>query len=147
MARPRVNEIARELGLTSKEVLTHLEEIGHPVKSHSSAVDEDIAARLRTDMGGASAAEPEVQTPAPAAAEPEPREAVAVVPEPQGVPEPQVVPEPKKVVAVEPERPKDIVPPQEASPQAARPWPSIAASPCRTSPPPWGAPRPRCSAS
>ena len=110
MARPRVNEIARELGLTSKEVLTHLEEIGHPVKSHSSAVDEDIAARLRADMGGASAAEPEVQTPAPAAAEPAPREALAVVPEP------------KKVVAVEPERPKDIAPP----PQEAPPGPEAA---------------------
>jgi len=105
-----VNEIARELGLTSKEVLTHLEEIGHPVKSHSSAVDEDIAARLRADMGGASAAEPEVQTPAPAAAEPAPREALAVVPEP------------KKVVAVEPERPKDIAPP----PQEAPPGPEAA---------------------
>ena len=103
MARPRVNEIARELGLTSKEVLRHLEEIGHPVKSHSSAVDEDIAARLRADMGGASVAAPEVQTPAPAVAEPAPREAVAVEPEPQVAPEPQVVPEPKKVVAVEPE--------------------------------------------
>ena len=63
MARPRVNEIARELGLSSKEVLTHLEEIGHPVKSHSSAVDEDIATPLRTEMGGASAAEPEARRP------------------------------------------------------------------------------------
>ena len=101
MARPRVNEIARELGLSSKEVLTHLEEIGHPVKSHSSAVDEDIATRLRTEMGGAAAAEPEARLPA-AGAEPEPapREAVAVEPEPQ------------EVVAVVPEPPEDIAPPQ-----------------------------------
>ena len=113
MARPRVNEIARELGLTSKEVLTHLEEIGHPVKSHSSAVDEDIAARLRADMGGASAAEPEVQTPAPAAAEPAPREALAVVPEP------------KKVVAVEPERPKDIAPPPQEAPPGSEAAPAV----------------------
>ncbi|CAN5586950.1 hypothetical protein BH18ACT16_BH18ACT16_09880 [soil metagenome] len=102
MARPRVNEIARELGLSSKEVLAHLEEIGHPVKSHSSAVDEDIASRLRTEMGRATAAEPEARTPA-AVAEPEPapREAVVVEPEPQ------------EVVAVVTEPPEDIVPPQE----------------------------------
>jgi len=94
-------------------VLTHLEEIGHPVKSHSSAVDEDIAARLRADMGGASAAEPEVQTPAPAAAEPAPREALAVVPEP------------KKVVAVEPERPKDIAPPPQEAPPGSEAAPAV----------------------
>jgi len=103
-----VNEIARELGLSSKEVLAHLEEIGHPVKSHSSAVDEDIATRLRTEMGRGSAAEAEARTPA-AVAEPEPapREAVAVEPEPQ------------EVVAVVPEPPEDIVPPQEALPEPA----------------------------
>src|SRR5680860_186306 len=117
MARPRVNEIARELGLTSKEVLRHLEEIGHPVKSHSSAVDEDIAVRLRADMGGASAAAPEVQTPAVAEPEPAPREAIAIEPEPEFAPEPQVVPEPKKVVAVEPEPQPDITPSKEALPE------------------------------
>ena len=95
MARPRVNEIARELGVSSKEVLRHLEEIGQPVKSHSSAVDEDVAARLRTDLGGVSAPEPEPQIPARTVAEPDstPREAVSVEAEPQ--------PEPHEVVAVE----------------------------------------------
>src|SRR5680860_1583703 len=90
MARPRVNEIARELGLTSKEVLRHLEEIGHPVKSHSSAVDEDIAVRLRADMGGASAAAPEVQT--PAVAEP--------APQPDITPSKEALPEPSETSAV-----------------------------------------------
>ena len=95
MARPRVNEIARELGVSSKEVLRHLEEIGQPVKSHSSAVDEDVAARLRTDLGGVSAPEPEPQIPARTVAEPDstPREAVSVEAETQ--------PEPHEVVAVE----------------------------------------------
>jgi len=90
-----VNEIARELGVSSKEVLRHLEEIGQPVKSHSSAVDEDVAARLRTDLGGVSAPEPEPQIPARTVAEPDstPREAVSVEAEPQ--------PEPHEVVAVE----------------------------------------------
>ena len=95
MARPRVNEKARELGVSSKEVLRHLEEIGQPVKSHSSAVDEDVAARLRTDLGGVSAPEPEPQIPARTVAEPDstPREAVSVEAETQ--------PEPHEVVAVE----------------------------------------------
>jgi len=90
-----VNEIARELGVSSKEVLRHLEEIGQPVKSHSSAVDEDVAARLRTDLGGVSAPEPEPQIPARTVAEPDstPREAVSVEAETQ--------PEPHEVVAVE----------------------------------------------
>jgi translation initiation factor IF-2 len=104
MARPRVNEIARELGVSSKEVLQHLEEIGHPVKSHSSAVDDDIAGRLRTDMGGGSAAESE----APAeAVEPElsPRQEVSVELEPQ------------EVVAVEPEPQTEVTPPKEALPE------------------------------
>ena len=40
MAKPRVHEVAKELGLTSKDVLAHLEKIGEPVKSHSSTIDE-----------------------------------------------------------------------------------------------------------
>ena len=35
MAKQRVHEVAKELGLTSKQVLAHLEAIGSPVKSHS----------------------------------------------------------------------------------------------------------------
>ncbi|MGH2816951.1 MAG: translation initiation factor IF-2 [Actinomycetota bacterium] len=50
MARPRVHEVAKELGLTSKEVLAHLEKIGEPVKSHSSAIDEELAQRVRSDL-------------------------------------------------------------------------------------------------
>jgi translation initiation factor IF-2 len=83
MARQRVNEVARELGLSSKEVLRHLEEIGHPVKSHSSALDEDVAARVRADLG--------------AAGEP-------AVPEPEAIVEPVVEPEPEAVVEPEAEQ-------------------------------------------
>jgi translation initiation factor IF-2 len=51
MANPRVHEVAKQLGLTSKEVLAHLAEIGQPVKSHSSTIDEALAERVRTDLG------------------------------------------------------------------------------------------------
>ena len=59
MAKPRVHEVAKELGLTSKEVLAHLDEIGTPVKSHASTIDEALAQRLRTELGdGAATATP-----------------------------------------------------------------------------------------
>jgi translation initiation factor IF-2 len=51
MAKPRVHEVAKELGLTSKEVLAHLEQIGQPVKSHASTIDEALAERVRTELG------------------------------------------------------------------------------------------------
>jgi translation initiation factor IF-2 len=53
MAKPRVHEVAKELGLTSKEVLAHLEKIGQPVKSHSSSIEESLADRVRSDLGDA----------------------------------------------------------------------------------------------
>jgi translation initiation factor IF-2 len=63
MARPRVHEVAKELGLTSKEVLAHLESIGAPAKSHSSAIDESVADRVRADL--ANGAGPQTQAAAP----------------------------------------------------------------------------------
>jgi translation initiation factor IF-2 len=55
MAKPRVHEVAKELGLTSKEVLAHLEKIGEPAKSHASSVDEAVAERVRAELGNGSA--------------------------------------------------------------------------------------------
>jgi translation initiation factor IF-2 len=104
MAKPRVHEVAKELGLSSKEVLAHLEQIGRPAKSHSSSIDEELAARVRTELGnGAAPAEavpetpPAVEAPPPAAAEPEP----VATPEPVAAPEPVAEPEPEP----EPEEP------------------------------------------
>jgi translation initiation factor IF-2 len=73
MANPRVHEVAKELGLTSKEVLAHLEKIGEAVKSHASTVTEDVAARLRSELGGNGAKAPAAAAkagPAPAKAAP-----------------------------------------------------------------------------
>ncbi|MFP5298342.1 MAG: translation initiation factor IF-2 [Actinomycetota bacterium] len=56
MANVRVHEIAKELGLTSKEVLAHLEKIGQPAKSHSSSIDEELATRVRSELSGKDAA-------------------------------------------------------------------------------------------
>jgi translation initiation factor IF-2 len=71
MAKPRVHEVAKELGLTSKEVLAHLEQIGEPVKSHASTIDEALADRVRTELGN-GAKDAAAAPPAEAAADPLP---------------------------------------------------------------------------
>jgi translation initiation factor IF-2 len=103
MAKPRVHEVAKELGLTSKQVLAHLEAIGNPVKSHSSTIDEALADRVRTELGNGAPADPvEVSAPAePTAAPPEvaapAHEAAA-----QAGPEPvTTAPEPEPIVEEE----------------------------------------------
>jgi signal peptidase I len=50
-AMPKVQELARELGMTSQELLRHLERMGRPVAGHTSLVDEDVARRLRSEVG------------------------------------------------------------------------------------------------
>ena len=55
---PRVHELAKELGVSSQEVLARLERMGEPAKTHSSTIGESVAARLRTDSGASLAAAP-----------------------------------------------------------------------------------------
>ena len=50
----RVHELAKELGVTSKELLETLEQMGVSGKSASSSVPEDIVPRLRASGGGNS---------------------------------------------------------------------------------------------
>ncbi|HEU5129863.1 MAG TPA: translation initiation factor IF-2 [Glycomyces sp.] len=57
--KPRVHELAKELGTTSKEVLAKLSDMGEFVKSASSTVEAPVARRLRqqyADGKGAPAA-------------------------------------------------------------------------------------------
>lgn len=49
----RVHELATELGLSAKQVLTELNELGEFVKSASSTVDAKVADRLRRKFAGA----------------------------------------------------------------------------------------------
>jgi translation initiation factor IF-2 len=62
MAKPRVHEVAKDLGLSSKEVLAHLKKIGQEVKSHASTIDEDLAARVKAELGNGTAAAPKKTT-------------------------------------------------------------------------------------
>ncbi|WP_099777039.1 translation initiation factor IF-2 [Streptococcus suis] len=51
MSKKRLNEIARELGVSSKEVVAKAQELGFEVKSHASSVDEASAKRLAESFG------------------------------------------------------------------------------------------------
>jgi translation initiation factor IF-2 len=59
--KARVHELAKELGVTSKEVLARLSEQGEFVKSASSTVEAPVARRLRESFGGAKAAAEKVK--------------------------------------------------------------------------------------
>ncbi|MBI2699275.1 translation initiation factor IF-2 [Mycobacterium gordonae] len=54
--KARVHELAKELGVTSKEVLARLTEQGEFVKSASSTVEAPVARRLRESFGGSKPA-------------------------------------------------------------------------------------------
>ncbi len=133
MAKPRVHEVAKELGLSSKEVLAHLEKIGEPAKSHASSIDESVAKRIRSDLGnGATPPAPEAtkqtppapREPAPVKAQPSaPKQAAPKQAEPSSKP-----PAPKPAAAPGPSHPDParVAPPApaaetEAAPEAAAP--------------------------
>ncbi|MCV7172400.1 translation initiation factor IF-2 N-terminal domain-containing protein, partial [Mycobacterium manitobense] len=53
--KARVHELAKELGVTSKELLAKLKDQGEFVKSASSTVEAPVARRLRESFGAKSA--------------------------------------------------------------------------------------------
>ncbi|WP_176749503.1 translation initiation factor IF-2 N-terminal domain-containing protein, partial [Mycolicibacterium grossiae] len=56
--KARVHELAKELGVTSKQVLARLSEQGEFVKSASSTVEAPVARRLRESFGAGKSAKP-----------------------------------------------------------------------------------------
>lgn len=66
--KPRVHELAKQLDVTSKEVLAWLNEHGEFVKSASSTVEAPVARRLKEAFGSAKGGAPEA--PRPTAAKP-----------------------------------------------------------------------------
>ncbi|MFJ3382750.1 MULTISPECIES: translation initiation factor IF-2 [unclassified Curtobacterium] len=71
MAKPRVHEIASELGVDSKTALEKLKELGEFVKGPSSSVEPPVARKLRAALqaeGASASAKPAAAAPAPAAA-------------------------------------------------------------------------------
>src|SRR6184192_864419 len=85
--KARVHELAKELGVTSKDVLAELDELGEFVKSASSTVEAPVARRLREAFPAAPAKKaPAKKAPAKKAPAPAPAEAAApVAPPPPAV--------------------------------------------------------------
>lgn len=55
MAKMRVYELARDLGVDSKQVLDYLNSLGHDVKNHMSVLDSESIARVKGKFGAAQA--------------------------------------------------------------------------------------------
>ncbi len=56
MAKVRIYDLAKELGMKSKELTGRLIEWGYPVVNHSSSIEEDMAADIRKRIAGAAVA-------------------------------------------------------------------------------------------
>ncbi|MGE2844208.1 translation initiation factor IF-2 [Rhodococcus sp. 2.95] len=133
--KARVHELAKELGVTSKELLATLKEQGEFVKSASSTVEAPVARRLRESFPSAGGAETKSET---GAAAPAARPAAK-----PGAPSPSAAkpgaPRPgPKPAAPAPAAPAAPAPAAPAAPAAAAP-----AAPSAPVPPPtFNAPKP-----
>lgn len=65
MSKKRLYEIAKELGKESKEVVARAKELGLDVKSHSSSVEEAVAAKIAASFKPAAAPKVEAKPVAP----------------------------------------------------------------------------------
>ncbi|BAG29951.1 translation initiation factor IF-2 [Kocuria rhizophila] len=157
MAKPRVHELAKELGITSKEAISKLQELGEFVRGASSTVEPPVAKKLRTAFpaGGdsAPAAKPAAKAPAqgvkkPAAAGPKPGAKAPAKPAASGNAaraEKPAASEAPKAAAASSEAPKSAAPQQGTAPAAASES-SAPGTPASSAPRPGGAtPGPRKS--
>jgi translation initiation factor IF-2 len=111
----RIHELAKELGVSSKELLETLEKMGVAGKSASSSVPEDLVPRLRASGG-------KVTKPA------KPRQVM----EPPPKPRPKAKPKPKAAAAiasVEEAPPADAAAAPAATPAAPAPAPAAVPAP------------------
>ena len=88
MAKVRVYELAKELGVESKVVLAKLSEMGEFVRSASSTVEAPVVRRLREAMPAAPAAPAAAKPAKKAAAKPAAKQAAAEVVAPPAIVEP-----------------------------------------------------------
>ena len=137
--KARVHELAKELGVTSKEVLARLSEQGEFVKSASSTVEAPVARRLRESFGGAKSAADKVKAEGNGAPAKAPAKAAAKAPAKAQAPKPAepVGEAPAPVAAEAPPAPAAAAP---AAPAAAPSQPAPTPGP-RPGPAP-GGPKP-----
>ncbi len=128
--KARVHELAKELGVTSKDLLGKLGELGEFVKSASSTVEAPVARRLREAYPQAGPPAPAAAKKAPAKKAAAPALAAAVVESPAVLEAPvvAVAPMPPLAPAVELGAPADLADPRPAA-AGPRPGPRIANNP------------------
>ncbi|MEZ0449668.1 translation initiation factor IF-2 N-terminal domain-containing protein, partial [Cellulomonas sp. ICMP 17802] len=80
MAKVRVYELAKELGVDSKTIMTKLNELGEFVRSASSTIEPPVVRKLRDTypVGGGASAAPAPKAPARPAPAPAPAPAAPV---------------------------------------------------------------------
>jgi translation initiation factor IF-2 len=105
----RVHELAKELGVTSKELLEALAQMGVDGKSASSSVPEDMVPRLRASGGKATAAPSK------------PREVLEPPPQPRKKAAPKAAPKAAAAKAAKGQKGGDATPVAESVPAAAEP--------------------------
>ena len=103
MSKKRLYEIAKELGKESKEVVARAKELGLDVKSHSSSVEEAVAAKIAASFKSAAAPKEEAKPAAPKASAEKKAEksepAKPAVAKEEAKPAEPVAPKAEKVVA------------------------------------------------
>ena len=103
MSKKRLYEIAKELGKESKEVVARAKELGLDVKSHSSSVEEAVAAKIAASFKPAAAPKAEAKPAAPKASAEKKAEksepAKPVVAKEEAKPAEPVAPKAEKVAA------------------------------------------------
>ncbi|MCR1983616.1 translation initiation factor IF-2 [Cellulosimicrobium cellulans] len=153
MAKVRVYELAKELGVESKTIMTKLTELGEFVRSASSTIEPPVVRKLRDAFpaGGGGASKPAAPAARPAAPKPAPKPEVKAEPAAPAPQAPQAAapaepsaPAPKAPAPAAPAAPAPKAPAPQA-PAAQRPTPAPAQKPT-ASPKPGGgtnAPAPR----
>lgn len=102
LAKPRVHEIAAELGVDPRELLTRLKDMGEFVKSPSSTIEPPVARRLAATYGATLA--PRQSPPSPVRRRPSPPRPGAVEAQRNKVRNPFSL-DPAEVLAVDPSAP------------------------------------------
>lgn len=107
MSKKRLYEIAKELGKESKEVVARAKELGLDVKSHSSSVEEAVAAKIAASFKPAAAPKAETKPAAPKASAEKKAEksepAKPAVAKEESKPATPAAPKEEKVVAARPQ--------------------------------------------
>ncbi|MHA7276575.1 translation initiation factor IF-2 [Arthrobacter sp. Hz1] len=123
MAKVRVHELAKELGITSKDAVAKLQELGEFVRSASSTIEAPVVKKLRGAFPDAPVAAKPAAEPAPGKAAPAPATTPAATPNAPTPASPKAAtpagPAPKAPEKEHQETPAAAPEPAAAAPQAS----------------------------